>query len=281
MGNIFESFCQTFGIEEDSSRKRDEHYQLTGSKNERIRTYTDKISTVFTEHEVFFLINTTNELESNEVNENADTPETETKDDVYNVLTKKVLPDKMAETFIKVEEIGEKRYKSFIADKLEGEGSIWDTIKKEKITTFVINNRSTTVMIDNRLVTIREERKLMNRLLVASRTRPDIDLCECLGTYEFTVTPPSLFCPDGTMHPTNDKSVIAEQLFQLQADSTNETPLMENVDEPDDTRKVIIIDGMAVVNRVDIKKRSIKSCADFAKCFLDIIDKEATDFDEV
>ena len=42
MGNIVESFCQTFGIEEDGSRKRDEHYQLTGSKNERIRTYTDK-----------------------------------------------------------------------------------------------------------------------------------------------------------------------------------------------------------------------------------------------
>ena len=119
MGNIVESFCQTFGIEEDGSRKRDEHYQLTGSKNKRIRTYTDKISTVFTVHEVAFNVNATNELESSEGNEN-DTPETEIKDDVFNVLTKKVLPDKMAETFIKVEEIGEKRYKSFIADKLEG-----------------------------------------------------------------------------------------------------------------------------------------------------------------
>ena len=119
MGNIVESFCQTFGIEEDGSRKRDEHYQLTGSKNKRIRTYTDKISTVFTVHEVAFNVNATNELESSEGNEN-DTPETELKDDVFNVSTKKVLPDKMAETFIKVEEIGEKRYKSFIADKLEG-----------------------------------------------------------------------------------------------------------------------------------------------------------------
>ena len=45
----------------------------------------------------------------------------------------------------------------------EGEGSIWDTIKKEKIATFITNNRSTTVMIDNRLVIIREERKLMNK----------------------------------------------------------------------------------------------------------------------
>ena len=64
----------------------------------------------------------------------------------------------------------------------------------------------------------------MNRLLVASRTRPDIDLRDCLGMYEFTVTPPSLFCPDGTLHPTKDKSIVAEELFKLQIDQNeNET----------------------------------------------------------
>ena len=49
------------------------------------------------------------------------------------------------------------------------------------------------------------------------------------------------------MHPTNDKSVIAEQLFKLQADSTSDPPLIEDEDGADDVRKVIIIDGMAVV----------------------------------
>lgn len=128
----------------------------------------------------------------------------------------------------------------------------------------------------------------MNRLLVASRTRPDIDLRECLGSYEFTVTPPSLFSPDGTLHPTKDKSVIAEELFQLQTDhsNTNEYECAgDNIDDAqyqsDEIRKVVIVDGMAIVNRVDIKKKEIRNCADFAKCFNDIIDRETAEYHEV
>ena len=32
MGSIVESFCATFAIEENQSLKKDEHYQLSGSK---------------------------------------------------------------------------------------------------------------------------------------------------------------------------------------------------------------------------------------------------------
>ena len=70
LGNIMESFCETFGIEENQSRKRDEHYQLSGSKNYRITNNIAKISTVFKTHGVNF----------------------DGSDVVYNILTKKVLP---------------------------------------------------------------------------------------------------------------------------------------------------------------------------------------------
>ena len=40
----------------------------------------------------------------------------------------------------------------------------------------------------------------MKRLLVASRTRADIDLPKNLGMYELTVVPPSLFASDGTFY---------------------------------------------------------------------------------
>ena len=59
MGNIVKSFCETFGIEEGGSRKRDEHYQLSGSKNERMSTNTEKVSHVLDEHEVAFTANET------------------------------------------------------------------------------------------------------------------------------------------------------------------------------------------------------------------------------
>ena len=39
----------------------------------------------------------------------------------------------------------------------------------------------------------------MNKLLVASRTRPDIDLPKYLEMCEFSVVPLSLFVPDGLL----------------------------------------------------------------------------------
>ena len=47
MGNIIESFCQTFGIQEDHAGKKDEHHQLSSSKNKRISKNIYKFSGVF------------------------------------------------------------------------------------------------------------------------------------------------------------------------------------------------------------------------------------------
>ena len=85
-----------------------------------------------------------------------------------------------------------------------GDGFLWDTIKKGKIGTFVSNKKIAIVTVNQQIIAIKEERKLMNRLLVASSTRPDIDLQFCLGTYQFSVSPPSLFSRDGSLHSAKD-----------------------------------------------------------------------------
>ena len=114
----------------------------------------------------------------------------------------------------------------------------------------------------------------MKRLLVASRTRADIDLPKYLGMYELTVVPPSLFAPDDIFYKTSDKEDLAAELRKLQ-----------NIDPPNevvhtDSRKIIIIDGMAFVSKVDIQKFQIKNCSDFAKCFLNIIKAETKGYNE-
>ena len=157
-----------------------------------------------------------------------------------------------------------------------GDRSIWDNIKKEKIGTFVSNNKLAIVIVNQRITAIKEERKLMNRLLVASRTRPDIDLQFRLSKYEFSVTPPSLLSPDGSLHSTKDKSVIAEELFKLQVDEEIESePMGTHI------RKVAVADGMAFVNKVNIKKNHIRNCEEFASCFIDIVDKETVEYRDV
>ena len=54
-----------------------------------------------------------------------------------------------------------------------------------------------------------------------------------------------------------------------------------NVPSEDGEHKVIIFDGMAVVNRIDIKKSRIKTCKEFATTFCNITFAESEGFDEV
>ena len=46
MGNIIQDFCDVFNIQNEAP-KRTQHYQLTGSKNERINDNVKKCQTCF------------------------------------------------------------------------------------------------------------------------------------------------------------------------------------------------------------------------------------------
>ena len=74
----------------------------------------------------------------------------------------------MADRFLQAKQIGQTKYEEFVKEQLEGEGSIWDTIKKQKIATFVSSYKTFIVTINNEKYQINEERKLLNRLLVVS-----------------------------------------------------------------------------------------------------------------
>ena len=117
MGNIVNNFCEILGIDGNQSRKRDEHHQLTGSKNAGTETNCTKLSYIFSEHDVTF----------------------EGKHSIYNIFTKKVLPTDVADQFLQAKEIGQTKYEEFFKEKLEGKGSIWQAIKKEKIATFMLS----------------------------------------------------------------------------------------------------------------------------------------------
>ena len=53
------------------------------------------------------------------------------------------------------------------------------------------------------------------RLIVISRSRPQLDLKECIGTYEFGVIPRSLFASYGTVFLAYDKAKILHHLELL------------------------------------------------------------------
>ena len=60
----------------------------------------------------------------------------------------------------------------------------------------------------------------MNKILVASRNRSEIDLHKLFSTYKFLVVLLSTFVPDASLYYTKDKTVIATQLSEFQPDDT-------------------------------------------------------------
>ena len=101
MGNIIEEFCEVFDAHGEAL-KRSQHYQLTGSKSERINEGVRKLNQVFVSHEVKF----------------------DETDLVFNVITKTVLPEKFAKEFLEIEDEENKLYKLFIEERIVGSKSI-------------------------------------------------------------------------------------------------------------------------------------------------------------
>ena len=65
--------------------------------------------------------------------------------------------------------------------------------------TFKTSNTMIEMNAGGKLVKVKEERGLLARLIVISRRRPQLDLKECIGTYEYGVVPRSLFASDATI----------------------------------------------------------------------------------
>ena len=252
MGNIIQDFSDVFNIQIETT-KRTQHYQLTASKNERINDNVNKFSDVFCPREINF----------------------EKFDVVFNVLTKKVLPESLAMEFLEIERQGRKLYEKFIEERIVGSKTIWDTINKRKLPTFANNKKVVTVNIRNQLINIKAERKLMSRFTVAARSRPDVDLPGYLRKYEFSAVPRSIFTEEGDLIRSKDKSKITSEMLEC-------LPI-ENIAEEsvDSDYKVIVFDGMAVVNKIDIEKMKLKSYSEFASAFVQKVEKEAQGFDEV
>lgn len=207
------------------------------------------------------------------------------------------------------DEIGQQMFECFVTERLtEGKLSVWDKMTKKKLGTYKSGNASTEIRVGDKVVKIKEERALLQRCIVISRKRPELDLKECIGTYEFGVVPRSLFASDGSLLLAYDKASILHHLEKLSSNAQqtevdrNEAtesepsgnqaeyvPLQVAATPAEHTKgeinqpsryRVVIIDGMAVVNSV-IKTEQMKTCQDFADSFLAIICNIAANYDEV
>ena len=100
-----------------------------------------------------------------------------------------------------------------------------------------------------------------------SQKRPEIDLPNLIGKYEFSITPRSLFSFDGKLLSCNDKSSVMHAIEDRGQNILNIDNTQHNIIESDvDNVKVVILDGMALVNKL-VLTRDVETCKDLKILF--------------
>ena len=224
-------FCIIYGLE---NKSRDEHYQLSGSASEAPTENVRKVSETFEKFSVSF----------------------EECDNVLNLVTKAVLPDKSEKDVLERDKEGEAMFATFSTERLAGDKSIWEKMSKRNLLTFKSSSKTMKIKLKDKIIQLKEERNLMTRFIIASRMREGIDLPALLGKYEFSVAPRSMFSSDGRLLHCTDKSNVMHAVENLmksrqpQEQDRSGSDEESSLDESTETRKVIILDGMAIVQKL-------------------------------
>ena len=196
---------------------------------------------------------------------------------MFNVITKKAFDPNTANVFLDCEAIGEALYNNFVDERLFGEVSVWEPLKKRKIPTFKMHVKSCNIKTKEGVVNIKEERKLMSRFIVASRTSQDIDLPYYFGEYEFSVVPRSLFNRYGVLIASKDRFSV----FHLIKDLSPASMITDSEELAGGGNKDIVLDAMAIDNGIQIEKNNyIKLCKDFATEFVNRVQLKYFTFKE-
>ena len=186
-------------------------------------------------------------------------------DSVFNVITKKVLDPNLVKVFLDCEAIDEVLYNNFVAERLFGEVSDWEPLKKRKIPAFKMHVKSCNIKTKEGVVNIKEERKLMSRFLVASRTRQDIDLPQYFGEYKFSVVPRSLLNRYGVLIAIKNKSSV----FHLIRDLSPASVITDSEELAGGDNKVVVLDAMTILDSIQVEKNNdIKICKNFSAEFV-------------
>lgn len=186
--------------------------------------------------------------------------------ELYNLVTKVVMLEKCKNDMCQQSAIGMKLYQTFTDERIKaGKVSLWASMKKRKLETCKCMGKVIKVKSTQKVIEMKEDRSLFARLMMVCKSRPDVDIKEAVGLYEFNVVPKSLFASDGTMLHCSCKSSLMHILEQLNDETRS---FVENVDQDTEVqvKRVAIIDGMAEVQALD-KPAWVKNCKQLADHF--------------
>lgn len=237
---ILDDFSDMFG---KHTLIHSKHHELQSSKPKRILSNMEKLREIFVEYGVG--------------SETIDTS-------LHNICTKKIVDDIAASDILNRDKLGQQLVDEFIKHRLNnGEKSVWEPMKRAKIATFSCNSAKINIE-KNAVGVIKEDRKLLQRFLIASRRRPELDLEAAISRYEFSVIPRSLFASDGTllMVNTKDELKLFTELENLSKNvNSNVNDISPDISYFHISRKIWIVNGMEKLCSV-LKRKTSSKCQD-------------------
>lgn len=113
--------------------------------------------------------------------------------------------------------VGQDLFGVFVKDRIQtGTVNIWEPMKKRKLLTCK-TGKEISIAGPTQTVELRGDRNLFARMLLVCKSRPQIDVKEAVGTYEFTVVSRSMCAVDGSMLHCSLESALMHIFEKLRA----------------------------------------------------------------
>ncbi len=209
-------------------------------------------------------------------------------DQLYNFMTHAYVPQENVPQILNMDDIGQKLYEDYVAERINGDVSLWAPVKKLNNPMFLSGTKKQTVKIRDQTVDLKETKDLYSRLMVLAKSSREIDQKHAIGNFEFTLTHRALFAPDGSILPCTDKSKLIHCLEKLSRTNAQVPPHDDHGDDIDEPeipivghRKIAIVDGMVLVQQMTKKSGTFRTVKELSQHFNGRLLRLTEDFDEV
>ena len=220
-------------------------------------------------------------------------------DRLHNMITHAYVPDEFVEQILNANDTGQKMYEDYVTERINGDISLWAKVTKVGNKMFMSGNKTTTIKLRDKTIDLKETKDLYGRLMILAKSTRDIDQKGAIGNHEFTLTPRSLFSPDGSMLRCTDKSKLIRLLEMLGKEAELEqgrlpseetgrvyegsmdavaTPALPT-ESRDVERGVAVVDGMVLLHKM--QTTALGTVVDLSHSFNDMLLSMTREYDEI
>ena len=129
------------------------------------------------------------------------------------MITHACVPDEFVEQILNANDTGQNMYEDYVTVRTNGNISLWANVTRLGYKMFMSGNKITPIKLRDKTVDLKETKDLYRRLMILAKS--ETDQKGAIGNHEFTLTPRSLFSPDGSMLRCTDNAKLIRLLELL------------------------------------------------------------------